>query len=172
MAAPNLLKPFSDFRINSEPLDPVPVPLQIWRHGECSKGCRVSPRGSLLLCVTGHIFGVWYRVVPAAGLLTRVLPSFIPVSRQILRSAFMIPEDPNRRHERDFPAALRKQRQDKQQATTQVRKSTAKHGLRSVRAQPWKQHKGPPLLPDDGPRDSRVRRAPLCIGCLALGAAA
>jgi hypothetical protein len=48
----------------------------------------------------------------------------------------MIPEDPNRRHERDSPAALRKQRQDKQQATTQVRKSTAKHGLRSVRLTP------------------------------------
>ena len=70
----------------------------------------------------------------------------------------MIPEDPNRRHERDSPAALRKQRQDKQQATTQVRKTAeAWAPLRSLN--PGTQEKGPPLLPRRRSRESRVGRA-------------
>ena len=63
----------------------------------------------------------------------------------------MIPEDPNRRHERDSPAALRKQRQDKQQATTQVRKSTAKQGFRSVRLTPEPKRRDRRCCRDDGP---------------------
>ena len=34
----------------------------------------MSPAGSLLLCIAGHIFGACYRVVPVAGPSMRLLP--------------------------------------------------------------------------------------------------